>query len=108
MTALHENHHYYNLMYSAYSYPNIVLPLLGGLIIDRYGYSRISILLFFLITVGILLFYISALAGDSINIFLAITGRSIFGIGNESLASALSVATIAWFSTKHIAFALTI
>ena len=27
----------YNLLYSVYSYPNIILPLFGGLLIDKMG-----------------------------------------------------------------------
>jgi len=27
----------YNLLYSVYSYPNIILPLFGGLMIDKLG-----------------------------------------------------------------------
>jgi len=27
----------YNLLYSVYSYPNLILPLFGGLMIDKLG-----------------------------------------------------------------------
>jgi len=27
----------YNLLYSVYSYPNLILPLFGGLMVDKLG-----------------------------------------------------------------------
>jgi hypothetical protein len=42
----------YNLLYSVYSYPNIILPLFGGLLIDKLGIG-ISIIVFSsLLTLG--------------------------------------------------------
>jgi hypothetical protein len=35
---------FFNLLYSIYSLPNIVLPLLGGLFIDTFGCSKALIL----------------------------------------------------------------
>lgn len=40
----------YNLLYSIYSFPNIILPFLGGLMVDRLG-VRIGIFLFTLILI---------------------------------------------------------
>lgn len=41
-----------NLMYQIYSFPNIVLPLLGGILIDKIG-VKISLMLFtILLTLG--------------------------------------------------------
>ena len=35
----------YSLMYSGYSLPNMVLPLFGGVIMDKYGTGKFMILL---------------------------------------------------------------
>lgn len=43
----------YNLLYGVYSFPNIVLPLCGGFIVDKLG-GRICIILFsFFLILGI-------------------------------------------------------
>jgi len=35
----------FNLFYTIYSMPNILLPIFGGVIVDRFG-SRLSLILF--------------------------------------------------------------
>lgn len=43
--TLHLSDTQYNLLYSVYSFPNIVLPLFGGLLVDRCG-TKASLILF--------------------------------------------------------------
>ena len=93
----------YNLLYSVYSFPNIILPLLGGLLIDRMG-IRIGVILFsFLLIVGQFFFM---LGGIMKSYGLLILGRVIFGLGGESLSVTQSTLVAKWFGDKELAFAL--
>ena len=71
-----------NLLYSLYSFPNIFLPLIGGLFVDALGPSRMLIIFGSLICLGQLCFCI----GLFIKSFpLMAIGRFVFGLGGESL-----------------------
>jgi hypothetical protein len=75
-----------NSFYTAYSAPNLVMPLVGGLLIDSLGSTRM-LLSFALVTVfGQLLFTL----GTFYKLYwLMVLGRCIFGIGGESLEGTL-------------------
>ena len=93
----------YNLLYSVYSFPNIVLPLFGGLLIDRMG-IRIGVVLFsFLLIVGQ---FLVMMGGVTQNFSLMIVGRVVFGLGGESLGVTQSTLVAKWFGDKELAFAL--
>ena len=84
----------FQLLYSVYSLPNIALPLLGGVLVDRAG-VRFSLLLFStLITLGQCLF---AAGGSAASMELMLIGRALFGLGGESLAVAQSALVTQWF-----------
>mmetsp|Transcript_8996 Transcript_8996/g.10111 ORF Transcript_8996/g.10111 Transcript_8996/m.10111 type:complete len:479 (+) Transcript_8996:49-1485(+) len=93
----------FNLLYSSYAAPDIVLTLVGGVIVDALG-VRIGLLAFsFLIVVGQGLF---ALGIGSNAFWLMLTGRAIFGIGSDCLSIAQSTIVSKWFKGKELAFAL--
>ena len=93
----------FQLLYSVYSLPNIALPLLGGVLVDRAG-VRFSLLLFStLITLGQCLF---AAGGSAASMELMLIGRALFGLGGESLAVAQSALVTQWFRGKELAMAL--
>jgi len=93
----------FNLLYTVYSLPNIILPFFGGVLIDRMG-VRISLSLFSLFLIlGQLVSTFGAAKDDFI---LILIGRIIFGIGGESLNVAQSVIIANWFMGKEFAFAL--
>ena len=69
---------YYDLLYSVYSIPNIVLPLFGGLLVDKAG-LYISLNLFSsLILVGQAVFATGCSLGS---LPLMLVGRFLFGLG---------------------------
>jgi MFS family permease len=71
----------FNLLYSVYSFPNIILPFFGGYLVDFIG-VRFGIILFStLICLGQAVFAFSA---SIKNYPLALVGRIIFGLGGES------------------------
>ncbi|OGU55769.1 MAG: MFS transporter [Ignavibacteria bacterium RBG_13_36_8] len=87
------------LLNAIYSFPNIIMVLIGGLIIDRIG-TRKSVSIF---TVLIMLgSFITALQG---NIFTMAAGRLIFGLGAESMIVAITTIIARWFKGKELSFA---
>jgi nitrate/nitrite transporter NarK len=67
----------YTLLYSLYSWPNVILSLIGGVLVDRVLGVRIGTVVFsLLITVGQVIF---ALGGIVDNFNLMLVGRFVFG-----------------------------
>jgi len=87
------------LLNAIYSFPNIIMVLVGGLIIDRIG-TRLSVIIFTaLIMFGAIL---TALTG---NIWVMASGRLIFGLGAESMIVAVTTIIARWFKGKELSFA---
>ncbi len=87
------------LLNAIYSFPNIIMVLIGGIIIDKIG-TRISVFMFtILIMIGAL---ITAVKGD---IYLMAAGRLIFGLGAESMIVAITTIIARWFKGKELSFA---
>jgi len=87
------------LLNAIYSFPNIIMVLVGGLIIDRIG-TRTSVIIFtVLIMLGAV---ITALTGD---IWVMASGRLIFGLGAESMIVAVTTIIARWFKGKELSFA---
>ena len=82
----------YNLLYSIYAFPNIILPFLNGSIADIIGFNSILFLSFLLLTIAQFLIWISSdgnnhdfiTINQSHSYLLLLIGRCIFGIGSES------------------------
>jgi MFS family permease len=82
-----------------YSLPNIVMVLVAGIIIDRFG-TRTSTLVFTLIClVG------AALTAMSGSFPLMAAGRLVFGLGAEPMIVAVTVILGQWFVGKQLGFA---
>src|SRR3989339_1658734 len=87
------------LLNAIYSFPNIIMVLVGGIIIDRIG-TRKSVFIFtFLIMLGAI---ITAITGE---ILLMATGRLVFGLGAESMIVAITTVIARWFKGKELSFA---
>jgi len=87
------------LLNGIYSFPNIIMVLIGGIIIDRIG-TRKSVFIFtVLIMVGA---FITAVQG---NIYTMAAGRLVFGLGAESMIVAITTIIARWFKGKQLAFA---
>lgn len=94
---------HFSLLYTVYSIPNMVLPILGGVFLDRIGMRQGLILFTSILTVGQLVF---TMGGYQSNFDMMIAGRVIFGIGGESMCVAQSAIVSSWFKGKELAFAL--
>ncbi|MBZ0199599.1 MAG: MFS transporter [Ignavibacteriaceae bacterium] len=87
------------MLNAIYSFPNIIMVLIGGLIIDRIG-TRKSVLIFtVLIMLGAL---VTAVKGD---IVVMSIGRLIFGLGAESMIVAITTIIARWFKGKELSLA---
>jgi MFS family permease len=82
-----------------YSLPNIVMVLIGGVIVDRYG-TRLSTLIFAIIcTIG------AVITASSPSFPVMAAGRLVFGLGAESMIVAITVAIGQWFVGRQLGFA---
>jgi MFS family permease len=87
------------LLQAIYSFPNLIMVLIGGYLVDRIGARK-----------AIFLFGSTCLLGAAVTVLsghlvLMATGRLIFGIGAESLIVAVTTAIAKWFRGKELSFA---
>ncbi|CAB9499934.1 Major facilitator superfamily domain-containing protein 1 [Seminavis robusta] len=92
----------FNLLYTVYAMPNIVLPLVGGVMVDRWGPSRCMVVYSIFLALGQALFALG-LSRHSWTLMLA--GRAVFGLGGESICVAFSTLFSEWFDPSERAFA---
>jgi len=90
----------FNLLYSVYSIPNIILPFFGGTIVDKFGAHNSALIFASLTLLGQLLFAIGAQI-QSWNMMLI--GRTFYGFGGESISVATSTLNSKWFAGKELA-----
>ena len=85
----------YAILYSVYSWPNVVLSIIGGFLVDAVFGIRFGAIIFSLIvTAGQAVFAMGALTGQY---WLMILGRFIFGLGGENLAVCQNLYSAIWF-----------
>lgn len=88
------------LLYSIYSWPNVVLCFIGGFLLDSVFGIRLGTVIYMALTlIGQIIFA----SGAMINAFwLMMLGRFVFGIGAESLAVAQNSYAVLWFKGKEL------
>lgn len=92
----------FNSLNSIYSLPNTVLPLFGGILLDKIG-IRIGLVAFTcVLTLGQLIF---AIGGYKYSYKIMLAGRFVFGLGGECMTVAQSAIVTAWFKGAELAFA---
>ncbi|XP_072033850.1 lysosomal dipeptide transporter MFSD1-like [Amphiura filiformis] len=88
------------LLYSLYSWPNVLLCFFGGFLLDRVFGIRLGTVIFSIfIVLGQCIFALGA-SLNSYNIMLA--GRFVFGLGGENLAVAQNTYAVVWFKEKEL------
>jgi len=102
MPASHYDY-YFNLLYSVYSLPNVMLPLMMGLAVDRCGCRIIILCLSVCVVLGHAVFATGVGMGSWSTM---IVGRIIFGIGGESIQLAQNCLLFRLFKGKEVALAL--
>src|SRR5512139_780636 len=88
------------MLNAIYSLPNIVLILMGGMLVDRFGAPRMLVWSTAVCLVG------SVLTAFSPDFTTMAAGRLFFGIGAETQNIAMTVAIVDWFAGGRIAFAM--
>lgn len=93
----------YNILFSIYSFPNIVMTPIGGWMIDKKGlyFSMIVFIIFMIIGQSLIVF----LGGVFNNYSIILVGRFISGIGSENLSMAQKVILANWFVGNERIFA---
>lgn len=87
------------LLNAIYSMPNIFMVFIGGILIDKFGTKKSSLLFTSLIVLGA---FLTCITG---NIIIMASGRLIFGLGAESMIIAITTVVARWFKGKQLAFA---
>ena len=81
----------FNLLYSVYSFPNCVLPFFGGLVSDRLGVRLTGVVFMALILLGQIITAVGTTLKDADTAWYVMwLGRTVFGLGGESLSVAQS------------------
>lgn len=95
--------YFFNMLYSVYSLPNIILPLAGGVLIFKYGYRLMFLVFGSCVLIGQLVF---AMGSSTKSMSMMLIGRAIFGLGGESLNTTQYAIIIQWFAANEIGFAM--
>ena len=95
--------YYYSLLYSVYSFPNIILPFIGGLLIALLGLRVMYVVFGVSIIFGQFIF---AFGSQWESITLMLIGRVIFGIGGESINICQTAMIVKWYFKSEISFPL--
>ncbi|MCB1056115.1 MAG: MFS transporter [Acidobacteria bacterium] len=87
------------LLNAIYSLPNIFMVLIGGIIADRMGTRKATLLFAAICLVGVVITAISP------SFYVMAAGRLIFGLGAESMIVAITTALGQWFVGRQLGFA---
>lgn len=82
-----------------YSFPNIIMVLIGGIIVDRVGTRRATLLFTGICVAGTV---VTAASGS---FPMMAFGRLLFGLGAESMIVAITVVLGQWFVGRQLGFA---
>jgi MFS family permease len=93
----------FNALYSAYSFPNMVLPFFGGFLVDKLGCRTMITVFAALLVVGQSIFAF----GANLNSYpVMLVGRVFYGFGGESLCVAAQTMLAEWFMGQEMAMAM--
>ena len=82
-----------------YSFPNIIMVLVGGIIIDRIGVKKATLIF------GTLCFIGAGITAATGEFWIMASGRLVFGLGAESLIVSVTVGIARWFRGRELSFA---
>ena len=94
---------YFSFLYSIYSFPNIILPLIGGILILKIGFYKCYFLFSLFILIGQIIVVIGL---KNTNMIVMLFGRFIFGLGGENINTVQSIVIINWFNKNSLSFPL--
>ncbi len=86
-------------LYSVYSVAAVIVLLLGGVLIDRWGTVKSTILF------GAICAFAAILGAVTTDLNVMLVGRFLLGLGSEPLIVAVTTALAKWFKGKELSFA---
>ncbi len=86
-------------LYSIYSIAAVVILLIGGYVIDRFG-TKLTVMVF-----GIICFIAAGVTALTSDFYVMMAGRLLLGLGAEPLIVAITTALAKWFKGKELSFA---
>jgi MFS family permease len=89
----------YGMLFSAYSLAAVIVLLLGGVIIDRYGTVKSTIVF------GAICTFAAILMVTTSNFWVMVAARFLLGLGSEPLIVAITCALAKWFKGRELGFA---
>ena len=96
----------YGLLFSVYSWPNIIMCFVGGVFVDKVLGLRVGYVLFVLTsTLGQLVLSLGAFSGIY---WIMLVGRFLVGIGNEMVKVLHKSFAAIWFKDNNLSFALSL
>ncbi len=98
-SQLHYSDEQIGLLYSIYSVAAVIVLLIGGIIIDRIGTKK-STMIF-----GVICVVAGVLTAVSPHFPVMAAGRFVLGLGAEPLIVAITTALAKWFKGKELSFA---
>jgi len=87
------------LLYSFYSWPNVVFVFFAGVLLDKIGTRKASVIFSSMIVLG------AAIVAAAPTFPVMLVGRIIFGLGSEALIVSQSAIIARWFTGKELALA---
>jgi len=89
----------FNGLYSAYSFPNTILPFFGGILVDKLGCRKMILIFSCFLIAGQAIFAFAT----SINSYpIMLVGRAVYGFGGESLCVAAQTMLADWFMGQEM------
>lgn len=94
------------LMFSLYSIPNIVMPLLSGYAIDKFGLQVVGCTVLLTIGLGSAVYAAAPILMPDSPIHMFLFGRFLLGIGGDSIMTFSQAASNFWFAGPYEAMAM--
>jgi len=89
----------YGMLFSVYSLAAVIVLLIGGVVIDRYGTVKSTIVFGGVCTFAAILMVLTS------NYWVMVVARFLLGLGSEPLIVAITCALAKWFKGRELGFA---
>jgi MFS family permease len=89
----------YGMLYSAYSLAAVFVLLFGGIMIDKYGTAKSTVVF------GAICTFAAILMAMTSNPWVMVVARFLLGLGSEPLIVAITCALAKWFKGRELGFA---
>lgn len=95
----------YSVIFVGYSVSNSIVPLLSGPFFGKFGKWRGVTLIAITITIGIFVVWTGVMLGGRPGYNVLVLGRTIYGLGGESVFVGVDILVTKWFQGAEIGFA---